>query len=123
MSELDIHSIRLDKEGMKTIVSELEAGLMNHLWEKGPLTVREIYDEFKDKREVALTTIGVTLDRMHSKGLVEREICKGRGGLKYIYQAEVTKEELGKSIAEKVVKKLGNAFGNSFTSYFSKNKK
>ena len=116
---LEIDHIHLDRKGLQIVVSELEAELLTYLWKHGPSTVRSIYEDVGRKKNVALTTIGVTLDRMHARGLTGREIDKGRGGLKYIYTASVSKEELGKSIAKAVVEKLSSAFGSSVGSYFS----
>lgn len=118
MAELAINSIRLDKRGLNTILSELEGALLNFLWENGPSTVRTMYEKIGEGGGLALTTIAVTLDRMHSRGLTKRELSKGRGGLKYIYSAGATKEEIGKSLARTIVKKLSGAFGSSFASYF-----
>ena len=118
MKDLNIDHIHLDKKGLEVVTNDLEAALLEHLWKKGPATVRDIYRNVGKKKKVALTTIGVTLDRMYSKGLTTRELQTGRGGLKYLYNASLSREELGKSIAETIAEKLGSAFGNQVSSYF-----
>ncbi len=120
MTELEISNVRLDRSGLKTIVSGLEEDLLNFLWKNGPSTVRVIYESIGRQRGLALTTMAVTLDRMYSKGLTKRELSKGRGGLKYIYSAGASREEIGKSLARTIVKRLSSTFGSSFVSYFNK---
>lgn len=120
MTELEISNVRLDRSGLKTIVSGLEEDLLNFLWKNGPSTVRTIYESIGRQRGLALTTMAVTLDRMYSKGLTKRELSKGRGGLKYIYSAGASREEIGKSLARTIVKRLSSTFGSSFVSYFNK---
>lgn len=57
---------------------ELEADLMNVLWNaSGPLTAREVQDSFTVKVP-AITTVITVLDRMRAKGSVVREATGGR---------------------------------------------
>lgn len=121
MKNLKIDHIHLDKKGLGVVANDLEANLLSHLWGNGPSTVKIIHQKEGRKLNVALTTIAVTLDRMHSKGLTKRKLEKGRGGLKYIYSASLSREELGKSLAQSVAEKLTSAFGESVSSYFRGN--
>lgn len=57
---------------------ELEADLMNVLWNAaGPLTAREVQESFTIKVP-AITTVITVLDRMRTKGSVVREATAGR---------------------------------------------
>lgn len=57
---------------------ELEADLMNVLWNaSGPLTAREVQDTFTVKVP-AITTVITVLDRLRTKGAVVREAAAGR---------------------------------------------
>lgn len=119
--KINIDHIHLDKDGLGVVVNDFEAEMLQYLWRKGACTVKDIYNDVGKKKGVALTTIGVTLDRMHSKGLTAREVERARGGLRYIYSANMSKKELGESIADSVVEKLVSAFGNSIVSKFRGN--
>src|SRR5271155_2344830 len=55
----------------KPTESELE--LLTTLWERGPLTVRELFDEVNVKRPVVYTGVLKLLQIMIEKGLVERD--------------------------------------------------
>ena len=58
---------------------------------------------------------------MYTRGLVEREIEKGKGGLKYKYGAKVTKDELAKRISKRFLNFLKATFGEPSIAYLRKN--
>ena len=71
---------------------ELEAAIMDRLWNRDPetdTTVREIFDELSAKRRIAYTTVMSTMDNLHTKGWLEREL-EGRA---YRYWAVLTREQ------------------------------
>ena len=100
----------------------LEADIFECLWQGKDLkTCRHVYGLVKKKNNVAYTTISVTLDRLYSRGLVEREIEKGKGGLKYRYGAKLSREELANRISKKFVNFLKATFGEPSIAYLRKN--
>lgn len=55
---------------------ELEAVVMDRIWNRGPdtsTTVREIFDELTTERAIAYTTVMSTMDNLHTKGWLARE--------------------------------------------------
>jgi predicted transcriptional regulator len=53
---------------------ELEAVIMDRLWERGrPTLVREILDDLSDDRALAYTTVMTVMDNLHRKGWLRRE--------------------------------------------------
>lgn len=120
MKNIKINHLHLDKKGLEVVLNDLESDILRFLWEHEDSTVRRIYDKLGKKKNVALTTIGVTLDRMHQRGLTKRKLESGRGGLKYLYSASMSRDELGKSVAESVAEKLASAFGGSVKSHLKK---
>ncbi|OGD54300.1 hypothetical protein A3K80_08135 [Candidatus Bathyarchaeota archaeon RBG_13_38_9] len=114
----NIKKIQLEKKGLETILSTLEADIMHLLWKKSPLRVKEIHKELGEKHDVALTTIAVTTDRLYQRGIVKRHIEPGRGGLHYLYYPSKSKNEFGKTIVDQTVNKLIETFGSAAVSYF-----
>ena len=55
--------------------SELE--VLSLIWEKGPLTVREIHDQIKISRNIGYTTTLKIMQIMHEKGMLKR-VKKGK---------------------------------------------
>jgi predicted transcriptional regulator len=69
---------------------ELEAVVMDRIWNRdGTTTVREIFDELADEREIAYTTVMSTMDNLHTKGWLARE----RDGKAYQYWPTLTREQ------------------------------
>lgn len=69
---------------------ELEADVMDRLWgREGTTTVREVFDELAEHREIAYTTVMSTMDNLHRKGWLQRE----RDGKAYRYWPTLTREE------------------------------
>jgi len=88
---MELSKINFEKEGLGSLVGSLEADVLDGLWHSGEKqSCRQVFDFVKKRNKVAYTTITVTLDRLYAKGLVEREIEKGKGGLKYRYGAKIS---------------------------------
>lgn len=69
-------------------LGELEAVLMDRLWSiDGTTTVREVWEQLRQERAIAYTTVMSTLDNLHRKGLVERK----RHGRAYRYRAAASR--------------------------------
>ena len=115
---MEVVRIRLNKKGMKSLLSPLEAEVLSALWKRKGAKARDIYMTVRKKRKVALTSVAVILDRLHDKKLVSRSIEKGRGGIHYIYSA-APKQEIESTIVEKTVNKLINNFGSVAVNYFN----
>ena len=87
--------------------AELE--ILCTLWDDQPLTVREIHDRLKSKRNVGYTTILKIMQNMVAKGLLTREL-KGKS---HLYSAIYRKEETQQGLLNKF---LDTAFGGSASS-------
>jgi len=101
------------------VLSPLESDVLKVLWPDKELKVRQIFDKLKDKRKVALSSVAVILDRLHSKKIVNRKILKGRGGVRYIYYPSKNKKDFEASIVENAVDNLIKRFGPTAVSYFN----
>jgi BlaI family penicillinase repressor len=53
-------------------LSKLEHQIMEVLWEKGPLTIRQIQEAFEKRKRPAYTTIQTTVYRLETKKAVRR---------------------------------------------------
>ncbi len=103
-----------------SLLSPLENDVLKLLWPDKKLKVRQLYEKLKNKRKVALSSIAVILDRLHARGIVERSIETGRGGIRYIYSPKNDKQGFEKSIVETTVDKLIDNFGDTAVAYFEK---
>lgn len=73
---------------------ELEAVVMDHIWNRDPVTgttVREIFEELSAERHIAYTTVMSTMDNLHTKGWLSRQ----RDGKAYRYRPSLSREQYG----------------------------
>jgi predicted transcriptional regulator len=69
---------------------DLEAVIMHLVWDHGrPVTVRELFDELRQERAIAYTTVMSTMDNLHRKGWLDRV----KEGKAYRYAATASREE------------------------------
>ena len=90
----------------------MEAEVLRVLKKFERASARTIFEELGKQRPIAYTTVSTTLDRLHRKGLVERDEESGRGGIRYVYIYPVN-PAIQKRFVGKMVDRLVTAFGPS----------
>ena len=68
-------------------LSKAEYDILRVLWKKGQQTVREVHDQIQSVHGWAYTTTKTMMDRMVTKGLLNRETFHGI----YLYQPLITR--------------------------------
>ncbi|GLH73435.1 transcriptional regulator [Geothrix limicola] len=54
--------------------TDAELAILRVLWERGPSTVRQVFEVMSEERELGYTTVLKMLQIMHEKGLVQRDV-------------------------------------------------
>ena len=84
---------------------ELEAVLMDRIWEHGgPVTVRELFDELRRERPIAYTTVMSTMDNLHRKGWLARD----KDGKAYRYTAIASRDEYSARLMREAMAEAGD---------------
>lgn len=84
---------------------ELETVVMDRVWGRGgTMTVREVFEDLRDKREIAYTTVMSTMDNLHRKGWLSRE----RDGKAFRYWASLSREEYSARLMRDALDAGGN---------------
>ena len=96
---------RPDGRGPGQVLGELESAVIEILWAEPGLTVVDVEEQLRRRREIAHTTVLTTLDRMHRKGYLTRE----KRGKAFVYSPAYSREEFEQRMAEEV---LGALIGN-----------
>ena len=114
-----ISQYNLRRKELEAFLGPLEASIIGVIWnsERRPLKVREVYEKLKQKKEIAYTTVMSTMDRLYDKGLLDRRIEKGKGGLVYVYWPNLEEQNFKKSAVHEVISSLMENFGEIVTSY------
>jgi predicted transcriptional regulator len=87
--------------------TDAELSILRVLWEKGPCTVRQIYEVLSDGRELAYTTTLKLLQIMTEKGLTTRQPL---GLQQHVYSAHRSEEDTQRQLVSDL---LHRAFGGS----------
>src|SRR5215210_2203129 len=85
--------------GAGQVLGELQTAVMELLWREPELTVNEVEERLRRRREIAHTTVQTILDRMHSKGYLTRE----KQGKAFVYAPRYTREEFERGLAPEVL--------------------
>ncbi len=81
---------KADRRGDKLAMGELEASVMNILWDRGGwLTPGEVHELLDPRRPLAYTTVMTILVRLWEKGRLQRQ----RDGRAYAYRPLRSREE------------------------------
>ena len=94
-------------KGIEPTSAELE--ILTILWEKQPLSVREVHEQLRMKKDSGYTTTLKIMQNMTAKGLLERE----RVGKSHIYKAVYEKETTRQTLLDRF---LDSAFAGSASS-------
>ena len=86
--------------------TDAELAILRVLWERGPSTVRQVYDELGRERPLAYTTALKLLQIMTEKGLVDRD-DRDRT---HVYRARMSEEHTQRQLVRDL---LDRAFGGS----------
>ncbi|MEW6207255.1 MAG: BlaI/MecI/CopY family transcriptional regulator [Acidobacteriota bacterium] len=114
ISRITLRGFRPAARGIKQVFGELEAEVMNTLWQRPDQTVVEVEERLRRKREIAHTTVLTTLDRMHRKGYLTRE----KKGKAFVYAPRYTREEFERGLAQEVLGAILGGMGEPALSTF-----
>lgn len=114
-----ISDYRIDQEKLEAILGPLESRVMKTIWSmpETSMSVREVHSKMIKDGQLAYTTVMSTMNTLHSKGILERRLAKGRGGLYYVYRPKFAQGDFERSAVRQVIDSLTRNFGDSVTSY------
>jgi predicted transcriptional regulator len=96
------------------VLGPLEAEVMDVVWDRSEVTVRDVHRALKAKRSIAYTTVMTTLGRLADKGLLQRVEDQPA----HHYKPIVTREQYASSTVKSVVDWLVSHFPDPAVSYF-----
>ena len=86
--------------------TEAELAILDILWERGPSTVREVFETLPKQRATGYTTVLKFMQIMAAKGLVTRQEDQRA----HIYQARISREQTQRQL---LIHLAERAFGGS----------
>lgn len=94
-------------KGLCTVLGTLESDVMEVVWARGEVSVRDVQRRLQAKRSIAYTTVMTTLARLARKGLLSRRKVDSA----YLYTPAVSRDQLASAVAESVIDGLLEGFG------------
>jgi predicted transcriptional regulator len=86
--------------------TEAELAILRVLWERGPSTVREVWEELSPKQRTGYTTVLKLMQIMSEKGLVDRDETERS----HVYRAARSEEETQRQVVGHLLERV---FGGS----------
>lgn len=107
-------NLRTSRQGIRQVLGDLEADIMELLWKDSPASVRVIYDELASQRTIAYTTVMTVMGRLAEKGILRRE----QHGRAYLYVPTQNREQFCSDAVRTVMQGLLGGFGEPVLSNF-----
>jgi predicted transcriptional regulator len=77
------------RSGLTQIMGDLEAEILECVWDLGSASVKDVHQCLLERREIAYTTVMTVMSRLTAKGLLVSHPV----GRAYVYQAAAGREE------------------------------
>ncbi|MGI8407204.1 MAG: BlaI/MecI/CopY family transcriptional regulator [Actinomycetota bacterium] len=102
------------KHSLAEVLGPLESEIMDVVWERGDVTVRDVHTSLGAAKVIAYTTVMTTLGRLADKGFLERIEQQPA----HHYKARVSRDQYAKSTVKSVVDWLVGHFPDPAVAYF-----
>jgi predicted transcriptional regulator len=102
------------KQALADLLGPLESEVMDIVWSRGDVTVRDVHQALQAEHPIAYTTVMTTLGRLADKGLVRRDDDQPA----HRYSVLITREQYARSTVKSVVDWLVSHFPDPAVAYF-----
>jgi predicted transcriptional regulator len=103
--EPDIRVLRLDRSGIRKVLGNLEAEIMELVWARASdegMTVRDVFGVLHKRRRIAYTTVMTTMARLARKRLLR----SAKHSQAYVYFPTVSEEEFISRFVGRILENL-----------------
>jgi len=104
-AHLDISVFRPDRPGIRKVLGDLEAEIMEFIWDQPAdegTTVREVFEALYERRRIAYTTVMNTMARLARKRL----LAVKKDDQAYVYHPTFSQEEFVSRFVERILESL-----------------
>lgn len=117
MSADPSHHLNLGNDGLRQVLGDLEAEIMECMWDQGPATVRTVHQCLQENRDIAYTTVMTVMTRLAEKGLLGRS----QEGRAYIYSPAQSRDAFCTGVIRNVMDGLLGQKGGPVLAHFVDN--
>ncbi|HLQ33615.1 MAG TPA: BlaI/MecI/CopY family transcriptional regulator [Chloroflexota bacterium] len=108
------HKILRPSPKVEKYLGGLQAEIMELVWQRHPVTVRDVTTELAKTRAIAYTTVMTVMSRLAEKGLLRQQ----RDQKSFVYEAAVSRDDFLASVSRDIVRDLLRDFGTVAVSQF-----
>lgn len=109
-----IADFRPGRKGLGKVLGKLEASVMEVVWQRGRVSVREVYEALSQERRLAYTTVMTIMARLAEK----KFLCKEKQGHAYYYTPALSRNEFDSSVVGEVIDGLLDDYGEAAFAHF-----
>jgi len=111
------HHLNTGNEGLGQVLGDLEAEIMECMWDLGSASVRRVHECLQEDRNIAYTTVMTVMTRLAEKGLLDR-MQEGRA---YIYSPVQSRDAFCTGVIKNVMTGLLGQTGRPVLAHFVEN--
>ena len=109
---IPVQAFRLDQQGLMRLFGELEARIMDIMWNQEEATIQDVCDRLGEVHYLTITTV---MNRLVYKQVLSRR----RVGKTYFYRSVHSREAFLQDISQQVVQSLVKDFGRLAITQFT----
>jgi predicted transcriptional regulator len=109
-----------EKRKMSVLSGELESAIMEILWDKGPMTGRDLHAEIRRAKGIAYTTALTVLGRLSKKGFVRKDRDSGLIAFSPGVSREVYMNTVAEDLVHKAFEMSPDVAVSAFAGHFSR---
>ncbi len=83
-------------------IGPLESEILAIIWERKRVTVRDVYETLRERRQIAYTTVMTVMGNLVKKGLLSQD----RGAVAYVYVPAIPGDEVATMVLDSVIERL-----------------
>jgi len=99
--------------GITNSLGDSELEILHIMWRRGESTVRQVYDEIRERRNITLPAVMLSMERLTRRGVIQKQA----GDRAAVYSPIVTKEKVGYGLLGEVVDRVLQESSGSVVSH------
>lgn len=107
-------SLNIGSQGLRQVLGDLEAEIMECMWDLGSASVREVHECLLERRDIAYTTVMTVMSRLAEKAMLQRR----QEGRAYIYEPVQTRDAFCTGVVKTVVSGLFGSVNRPVLTHF-----
>ena len=107
-------SLNLANQGLRQVLGDLEAEIMECMWDLGSATVRDVHECLLERRDIAYTTVMTVMTRLAEKHMLTRR----PDGRAYVYVPAQSRDAFCTGVVKSVMNGLFGSTGQPVLAHF-----